>query len=665
MAEKKADALAAGMLWGGGGGSEVRMSRDTGIGCRILTSRCAGAMDPLMNKEPWVLMLDSVQTISDSLGIANGVIATLKVRPEQMEAALDKTMLATDVAEWLVRKGCPFREAHHISGRVVVLSEKPDISMDKLTLEQLQAIDSRFTADMVEAFEYESSVEAKSSGGAPFLGRQTHCHSRAKSRSERADRLGRQAPDVPHQPPVRRRVPDDLAVLLFPLGQRRHRHLVPAGAALPRLEVRPLLEEGLAARAARVVPDAPLQHDPDLGQGRRRRRRYGRRLDGGGGGDVALVPQEHLGGPLVDEVLELALVVGMAVLAELDGEEPEAGEGGYDVWDGVLYVEQGRQLEGWETRSAGLRVGKKERGGVANLVREPQSEVQLLQARPEGRDVLGPLHQVDVAPLRPEAEPPPLLLLQDRGRLLEHSRRRQPHGQLGQPAAAAAAAARARARRVDVLDEGEGVLAQARDGQGLEVHGGAQVARGAGAGLGLLAEVVVQGEAAQAGRVRQRREVDAGEVVDGELAQAQRRLVGAVDSARGGGGGGGGAALGDEAHDPGPEEPDVLDVGGLAARQVEHRVEGLGRAVDAQRPQAAARGQDDGRGGLGVHARGPHEGQAAQAGEPEVLQQAARPLRRPVHEDLARELDDGEGRQRAGGAEPLQHGRPRLSVPCG
>lgn len=110
-------------------------------------------------------MLDSVQTVSDSLGIANGVIATMTVRPERMLAALDKTMLATDVAEWLVRNGCPFREAHHISGRVVALSENTETSMDKLTLEQLQAIDSRFTADIVKAFEYESSVEAKSARG--------------------------------------------------------------------------------------------------------------------------------------------------------------------------------------------------------------------------------------------------------------------------------------------------------------------------------------------------------------------------------------------------------------------------------------------------------------------------------------------------------------------
>jgi argininosuccinate lyase len=74
-------------------------------------------------------------------------------------------MLATDVAEWLVRKGCPFREAHHIAGRVVAQSEKLEVSVDNLTLEQLQAIDSRFTADIAKTFEYETSVEAKSSKG--------------------------------------------------------------------------------------------------------------------------------------------------------------------------------------------------------------------------------------------------------------------------------------------------------------------------------------------------------------------------------------------------------------------------------------------------------------------------------------------------------------------
>ncbi|KAI8630279.1 argininosuccinate lyase [Xylariaceae sp. FL1651] len=117
------------------------------------------------SQESWEPMLDSVGFVLDSLGIANGVITTLTVRPERMRAALDMTMLATDVAEWLVRKGVPFREAHHISGRIVALSENTGVSMDQLTLEQLQAIDSRFTADITAAFKYESSVEAKSAPG--------------------------------------------------------------------------------------------------------------------------------------------------------------------------------------------------------------------------------------------------------------------------------------------------------------------------------------------------------------------------------------------------------------------------------------------------------------------------------------------------------------------
>ncbi|KAK7717324.1 hypothetical protein SLS64_002814 [Diaporthe eres] len=135
-------------------GSSLMPNKFNGDSLELLRGKSGRAFGQMAG-----LMMERIKSI------ANGVIATLKVRPERMEAALDKTMLATDVAEWLVRKGCPFREAHHISGRVVALSEKSEVSMDKLTLEQLQAIDSRFTADIVEAFEYETSVEAKSSQG--------------------------------------------------------------------------------------------------------------------------------------------------------------------------------------------------------------------------------------------------------------------------------------------------------------------------------------------------------------------------------------------------------------------------------------------------------------------------------------------------------------------
>lgn len=116
-------------------------------------------------QESWEPMLDHVKTISDSVQIANGILSTLTIRPERMLAALDPTLLATDLADFLVRKGVPFRETHHISGRVVAKSEELGIPMNTLSLEQLKAIDNRFTDDVMDIFNYETSVESRSAKG--------------------------------------------------------------------------------------------------------------------------------------------------------------------------------------------------------------------------------------------------------------------------------------------------------------------------------------------------------------------------------------------------------------------------------------------------------------------------------------------------------------------
>ena len=110
-------------------------------------------------------MLEHVKTLKDSLQIASRVLSSLTTFPEKMIAALTPDMLATDIAEYLVRKGLPFRETHHIAGRVVALAEKEEIPMDKLTLQQLQGVDSRFGKDVLEVFDYARSVEMKSASG--------------------------------------------------------------------------------------------------------------------------------------------------------------------------------------------------------------------------------------------------------------------------------------------------------------------------------------------------------------------------------------------------------------------------------------------------------------------------------------------------------------------
>lgn len=116
-------------------------------------------------QESWEPMLDHVKTISDSVQIANGILSTLTVREDKMKAALDPFMLATDLADYLVRKGVPFRETHHISGRCVAKSEELNVPMNELSLEQLQAIDARFKEDVMDTFNYQTSVEMRSAKG--------------------------------------------------------------------------------------------------------------------------------------------------------------------------------------------------------------------------------------------------------------------------------------------------------------------------------------------------------------------------------------------------------------------------------------------------------------------------------------------------------------------
>lgn len=116
-------------------------------------------------QEDKVPLFQSVDTVKDCLAIMTGVICTIQPNPEKLLDALCPEMLATDLADYLVRKGVPFRETHHISGACVRLAEEQKVAIDTLTLEQLQAIDSRFGEDVMQVWDYNMSVERKSSIG--------------------------------------------------------------------------------------------------------------------------------------------------------------------------------------------------------------------------------------------------------------------------------------------------------------------------------------------------------------------------------------------------------------------------------------------------------------------------------------------------------------------
>ena len=110
-------------------------------------------------------LFNHIKTVADSMQIATGVLSTLTIHPDKMLATLAPEILVTEFADYLVRKGIPFREGHHISGRKVQLVEQNSVPMDKLTLGQLKEVDSRFSEDVQSCLDYERAVELKDATG--------------------------------------------------------------------------------------------------------------------------------------------------------------------------------------------------------------------------------------------------------------------------------------------------------------------------------------------------------------------------------------------------------------------------------------------------------------------------------------------------------------------
>lgn len=114
------------------------------------------------DKEP---LFDAVDNLNSALQIACGVISTLTPNVAAMRTALSPEMLATDLAEYLVRKGVPFRESHHVAGAAVRMAEVQAVPLAELTLEDLQTLHSAFTADVAEVWNFETSVERRDTAG--------------------------------------------------------------------------------------------------------------------------------------------------------------------------------------------------------------------------------------------------------------------------------------------------------------------------------------------------------------------------------------------------------------------------------------------------------------------------------------------------------------------
>lgn len=112
-------------------------------------------------------LFDSVDTILMVLAVNTEMIAAMEMREDRcLAAASDPMLLATDLADALVKCGVPFRTAHELVGKAVALSVKSGAPLDAL---DLTAIDPAYTDAMKSVFSLETALAARTNPGAPSV----------------------------------------------------------------------------------------------------------------------------------------------------------------------------------------------------------------------------------------------------------------------------------------------------------------------------------------------------------------------------------------------------------------------------------------------------------------------------------------------------------------
>jgi argininosuccinate lyase len=141
----------------------------------------AYSKDMQEDKEPVFAAADALAL---SLEAMSGMIADLRIDRSRMRAAAEGGYAtATDLADWLVRTlGLPFREAHHICGRLVKTAEAEGVRLDQLSLTAMRRIEPRITRAVFRVLSVDQSVKSRKSfgGTAPKLVRRSAATARQR-----------------------------------------------------------------------------------------------------------------------------------------------------------------------------------------------------------------------------------------------------------------------------------------------------------------------------------------------------------------------------------------------------------------------------------------------------------------------------------------------------
>ena len=111
------------------------------------------------------LVFAAADTAELVMSVMKGVLDTLTVNKERCMSVINTQALATDLADYLVKKGMPFREAHHAVGKAVKLSETDHCDLKDIPLDKWKAISPLFGEDVYAVFSIENAVDARCAWG--------------------------------------------------------------------------------------------------------------------------------------------------------------------------------------------------------------------------------------------------------------------------------------------------------------------------------------------------------------------------------------------------------------------------------------------------------------------------------------------------------------------
>jgi argininosuccinate lyase len=148
--------------------------------CRAKVGRIAGSFQSLLMvmkglplayskdmQEDKAATFQAFDDLALAIAAMAGMVADMTMDPATMrEAAARGFSTATDLADWLVRSlKTPFRDAHHVTGRIVALAEQKGVRLDELSLADLQSIEPRITQDVFSVLSVDASVASRTSYG--------------------------------------------------------------------------------------------------------------------------------------------------------------------------------------------------------------------------------------------------------------------------------------------------------------------------------------------------------------------------------------------------------------------------------------------------------------------------------------------------------------------